>query len=72
MKTRLLRKVRKRYEIVKITKLSERSRATLLVLSEIVGLPIFELRDREYNNRYYPSNDYNDVLDKLIVWIRLS
>ena len=75
MKTKLLKKVRKRYEIVKVTELSSSHEMwnTFNMDSERkFGLPFFILRDLNDSWRDRSAKDIDVLLETLQEWIRFD
>lgn len=69
MKTKLLKKVRKRYEIIRIDELSNRANRSFIEFKNKYGLPFFQIIDNEYEYEFYEfylCYTYKEALNKLI------
>lgn len=71
MKVKLLKKVRKRYSIIKVTKLGTNPNINELEGKRIFGLPFYVLMDKKFYTNYNKlySKTYNGSYNKLKEWI---
>ena len=71
MKTKLLKKIRKRFTITKVHQLASNACPTYKAAEEEFGLPFFVLTDKEdafgLFTRFYGT--YEESVEKLNVWI---
>ena len=76
MKTKLLKKIRKRYTIERIDEVTENSDNKLREFSAIFGCPIFILTDTEASENSFHRKKvyylYEDAYDNLRKWIKIS
>lgn len=71
MKTKLLKKVRKRFEIMEITKIDSTEDSVFSEALELgYHLPLFYLDDNQSSLYYYLSESYNSVYEALVNRIR--
>jgi hypothetical protein len=73
MKTRLLKKVRKRYTITKVNEVGINASKEYQTIEEIYDLPFYRLDDTKYSNGYFPKysffKTFDEAIKKLNCWI---
>ena len=75
MKIKLLKKIRKRYEIIKVDDIGSDASEYYFKMKNVLGLPFYVLHDTEddiqnmFDEYKHYFSDYNDAYSLLVDWI---